>query len=88
MCVSEYQVRDIVHEELKPVKQNINAARNWAIGLLIGLLTVMFGIGVWVGTIDNRVTNNTINQQKFESRIDGKLERIEDLLIELSKNKQ
>lgn len=86
MCVSELQVKEIVHEELKPVKANINSAKNWAIGLLVGLLATMFGIGAWVGSIQNRVDTVETQQQRFESKIDGKLERIEDLILQLSKD--
>jgi len=86
MCVSEIQVKDIVHTELKPIRTELNIAKNWAIALLLGLLTTMFGIGIWVGTIDTRVSTNFTNQEKFESRVDGKLDRIETLLIEIVKD--
>jgi len=85
MCVSELQVKDIVHKEMKPIRKEFGSAKNWAISLLIGLIATMFGIGTWVGTIENRVENNTFNQQKFEIRFENRLERIENLLIDLSK---
>jgi hypothetical protein len=96
MCVSEAEVKNIVHEEihqeLKPitaevskVKTKLDQARNWAVGLLLGLLATMFGIGAWVGAIDNRVTNVEDDQLRFELRIEEKLTRIEDLLLEITR---
>lgn len=97
MCVSEAEVKNIVHSEihseLKPItaevvslRKNLNSARNWAVGLLLGLLATMFAIGVWVGAIENRVSTVESDQDKFEARVEGKLERIENLLLELNKN--
>lgn len=96
MCVSEAEVKNIVHNEihseLKPitaevsgVKKKLDSARNWAVGLLLGLLATMFAIGAWVGAIENRVTTVEEEQTQFEVRIEGKLERIEDLLLELTR---
>lgn len=95
--MSEAEVKNIVHTEiyaeLKPItaevaglKKNLNSARNWAVGLLLGLLATMFAIGVWVGAIENRVSTVESDQDKFEARVEGKLERIENLLLELNKN--
>ena len=85
MCVSELQVKEIVHNEIKPLERDINSAKNWAIGLLLALLGTMFAIGAWVGTIQNRVETVEGEQDKFEVRVEGKLDRIEDLLLELTK---
>lgn len=85
MCVSELQVKEIVHAEVKPLERDINSAKNWAIGLLLALLGTMFAIGAWVGTIQNRVETVETEQAKFEVRVEGKLDRIEDLLLELNK---
>lgn len=89
MCVSESQVKEIVHaeihQEVEPIKKEVNSAKNWAIGLLVSLLMTMFGIGAWVGTIQNRVGNVEEEQRSFETRVDSKLERIEDLLLQLTK---
>ena len=85
MCVSELQVKEIVHQEIKPLRDTVNTAKNWAIGLLFSLLMTMFGIGAWVGSIQNRVNTVENGQERFEDRIEGKLERIENLLLDLNK---
>jgi hypothetical protein len=84
MCVSELQVKEIVHDEIEPIRQNVSSAKNWAIGLLLGLLTTMFAIGAWVGNIQNRVENVETQQMRFEERVDGKLDRIENLILHLT----
>lgn len=86
MCVSELQVKEIVHEEMKPLDADIRSAKNWAIGLLGSIILGMFGIGVWVGAIENRVQTVELEQNRFENRVEGKLERIENLLLQLSKD--
>ena len=85
MCVSELQVKEIVHEELKPIRKDVGSAKNWAIGLLVSLLGTMFAMGAWVGSIQNRVQTVEVQQQKFEQRVENKLDRIEDLLLEITK---
>lgn len=77
---SHDQVREIVHEELGPVKKDLNQMRNWAVSLLIAIITGMFAYGVWVGTIQQRVTNVERNFDVFEQRLEAWLIRIEDKL--------
>ena len=86
MCVSELQVKEIVHQEIKPLRDTVNTAKNWAIGLLFSLLMTMFAIGAWVGNIQSRVETVERDQQNFENRVESKLERIENLLLELTKD--
>jgi len=90
MCVSELQVKEIVHKEIHlevgPLRDQVNSAKNWLIGLLIGLLATIFGIGTWVGAIQSRVDTVEREQENFENRVEGKLERIENLLLQLSKD--
>jgi len=86
MCVTEEKVRNIIHEENKPLKTKIDSARNWAIGVLLGLLGTLFGMGVWVGTVDSQVATVIESQRNFETSIDHKLERIENLILQLTKD--
>ena len=86
MCVTEEKVRNIIHEENKPLRKQFSEAKNWIVGLLLGLLASIFGMGIWVGTVDNQVANVIESQRDFETKVEGKLTRIEDLLLQLTKD--
>jgi hypothetical protein len=84
MCITEERVKEVIHQELGPFKRDFNIARNWVIGLFGTLILGVFGMGVWVGGIDTRVTNNTLQQERAETRVEDRLVRIENLLINLT----
>jgi hypothetical protein len=85
MCISEDTVKEIVHAELKPVEADIKSARNWVVGFMMTILLSMFGIGVWVGSIENRVESVTSQHDRLQTNVENRLQRIEDLLLELTK---
>lgn len=84
MCISETRVQEIIKHEVSPMERDIAAIRKilfWAGGIII---TGLFGVGVWVGTIQSAVTHVQNDQQRFEDRIEDRLVRIEALLVSLS----
>ena len=85
MCVTEDKVKNIVQEQITPLNENFRSVRNWAIGLLTTLLLALFGMGVWVGTVDSQVGTVIKAQDQFESRVEMQLTRIEDLILDLTK---
>jgi hypothetical protein len=85
MCISEETVKGIVHAELKPVEADIKSARNWVVGFMMAIILTMFSIGVWVGSIENRVVSVTQQHDRLQSSVENRLQRIEDLLLELTK---
>lgn len=83
--VTEEQVREIVVEEIKPLDDDFRSAKRWALGLVGVVLGGTLGIGVWVGTVDEKVNHIEADQLRFEDRIEEKLARIENLLLQLTK---
>lgn len=84
MCISEDRVQEIITHEIAPMERDVAAIRKilfWAGGLII---TGLFGVGVWVGTIQSAVSHVQNDQQRFEDRIEDRLVRIEQLLVSLS----
>ena len=83
MHTSHEEVKDIVHEELKPLKKDLSSAKNWAILLMTIVIGGLFAYGVWVGSIQQRVTNVEDNLNGFEARIESQLIRIEEKIDKL-----
>jgi len=75
---SHDQVRDIVHEEIAPVKEDFKSIKRYAIGLLVTFFVASAGYGVWVGTIQTRVNHVEGDLETFEERVLSRLIRIED----------
>lgn len=90
MCIKESAVKEIVHAEIKaeirPMEKDLRSAKNWAIGILLSIIGSIFAIGVWVGSIDNRVSTNELAVTRLEDRLEARLSRIEALLLDLSRN--
>ena len=87
MCITEDTVAEIVHQEIKPLEKDVVSIRRLLIGGLVAILTGGFGIGVWVGTVQNDVSHIQVDADKFEVRIEDRLIRIEQMLIEITRNK-
>jgi hypothetical protein len=83
MCITEEKVAEIVQGQTKRLEDDLRTIRNWAIGLLSTIIIAVFGIGAWVGGIENRVGNVETAQVRFEDRLEDRLVRIEQLLINL-----
>jgi hypothetical protein len=83
--VTEQQVREIVIEEIKPLDDDFKSAKRWALGLFFSILSGALVIGIWVGTIQEQVTHIEEDQVRFEDKIEEKLVRIENLLLQLTK---
>jgi hypothetical protein len=81
---SHDEVKEIVHEELRPITRDITQMRNWAISLMSAIVIGLFAYGVWVGTIEQRVTNVERNFDVFEQRLESWLIRIEDKIDRLN----
>ena len=82
--INEERVLNLVRKEIGGLESDFKSAKNWIIGLCSSLLLGMFAVGVWVGTIDNRVTTLNNAQIRLEDRIENRLVRIETLIINLS----
>lgn len=83
MCITEEKVAEIVQVQTKRLEDDLRTIRNWAIGLLSTIIIAVFGIGAWVGGIENRVGTVETAQVRFEDRLEDRLVRIEQLLINL-----
>ena len=80
---SHEEVKEIVHNELAPIKKEFSSMKNYAMTILILAVGSLFGYGIWVGTIQQRVSSVELNQDKFEQRIEGRLIRIEEKIDKL-----
>lgn len=91
MCINETKVKEILKDEMAGMEIHMSMIRRtllWAASTLVpGLLF----IGIWVGTVQSQVNTqagsiNDIRQQhnRFEDKVEAKLQRIEDLLIKLT----
>jgi hypothetical protein len=80
---SHEEVKEIVHDELKPITKDVSSMKTWAFSLLTVIVGGLFAYGVWVGAIQQRVTNVENNLDGFEERIESQLIRIEDKIDKL-----
>jgi hypothetical protein len=85
MCIKEEAVKTIVEHELSFLERDLSGIRRILFWVGTIVITGLFGVGVWVGTIDSEVSTIKEKQTRFEDRVEAKLERIENLLIELNK---
>ena len=83
---SHEQIKNIIKQEIAPIEKDFKQIRGWLLSLLSVLVISMFAMGVWVGAVDNRVEQNTVQHKGLEDRVDIKLTRIEDLLLQLTKD--
>ena len=83
--VTEEQVRIIIESEIEPLDEDFRSAKKWALGLVGVMLGSTLSVGIWVGSIDERVGHVESDQIRFEDRIEDKLVRIEALLLQLTK---
>ena len=83
MHTSHDEVKDIVHDELKPIRKDVSSVKNWAVVLMTLVIGGLFAYGVWVGTIQQRVNNVEENLNGFEARIESQLIRIENKIDKL-----
>jgi hypothetical protein len=83
-CTHE-EIKGIIRQEIAPLERDFKQIRAWLLGLVSFLVFSMFAMGVWVGAIDNRVEQNTAQHKGLEERVDAKLGRIEDLLLQLTR---
>jgi hypothetical protein len=83
MHTSHDEVKEIVHDELKPIRTDVASMKNWAVVMMTIVVGGLFAYGVWVGTIQQRVTNVESNLNGFEERIESQLIRIEDKIDQL-----
>ena len=83
---SHEQIKNIIKQEIAPIEKDFKQIRGWLLGLISFLVFSMFAMGVWVGAIDNRVEQNTVQHKGLEDRVDTKLTRIEDLLLQITKD--
>ena len=93
LTIAEEGIKKIVQDELRPLQKEFKQVKTWMFALMSFLVVSMFGMGVWVGSINARVDANTIQHRGLEDRVDtrlervdAKLERIEDLLLQLTKD--
>lgn len=79
------EVRDMIHNELRPIQKEFRSIKNYALSVLVLAVTGLFGYGIWVGQIQQRVTNVEQIQDKFEQRIEQRLIRIETKIDNINK---
>lgn len=84
MQFHEERVKAIIKQEIAGLETDFRQAKNWILGLCTALLLGMFSVGVWVGTIDSRVSQVSNSQVRFEDRVDNRLVRIEALILNLT----
>lgn len=91
MCITEQRVQEIIKHEVAPMEADLSGIRRVIFWGTTALLTGLFGMGVWVGTIQSSLSNNSrelnvVREQhlRFEDKVDARLERIENLLITLT----
>jgi hypothetical protein len=82
--IHEQKVKEIIKKEIEGLELDFRSAKNWILGLCSALLLGMFSVGVWVGTIDNRVSSLNTAQIRLEDRIENRLVRIEALIINIA----
>ena len=91
MCITEQRVEEIIKHEVRPMEADLSGIRKVMFWGVTSLLTGMFVMGVWVGTIQSGLGNtqeelDIVRDQhnRFEDKVDARLERIENLLITLT----
>lgn len=82
---TEDQVRHIVKEEIQPLDEDFRSAKRWVLSLVVTIVLGTLSIGIWVGTIAEKVGHIEADQLRFEDKIEDKLVRIENLLLQLTK---
>lgn len=91
MCITEQRVQEIIKHEVAPMEADLSGIRRaifWGVTVTIAGI---FSMGVWVGTIQSGLNSTSESlsvvrdqHNRFEDKVDARLERIENLLITLT----
>jgi hypothetical protein len=91
MCINEAKVKEILKEEMSIMEFHMSVIRKTLIWAASTLVPGLLFIGIWVGTVQSQVNSQNkeieivrVQHNRFEDKVDAKLERIENLLINLT----
>ena len=74
------------HERIEAIEKDVRTVKNKVLTFLIMIIVAIFGYGVWVGSIQQRVTHAESGLDILDVRIEQRLIRIENKIDNIISN--